>query len=68
MVRRRRARDGLRTGPRSSRGAHSVPRFALSENMATRTSPELVWGSFWVAFQAGRGGGDYHDGNVEQNA
>eukprot|EP00969_Alexandrium_andersonii_P262165 11588782-Alexandrium_andersonii.AAC.1 len=28
-------------GPRSSRGAHSAPLFALSANVATRTSPEL---------------------------
>eukprot|EP00969_Alexandrium_andersonii_P036700 1608726-Alexandrium_andersonii.AAC.1 len=34
-------------------------RFTLSANMATTTSPELVWGSFWMAFQAERDGGDY---------
>eukprot|EP00969_Alexandrium_andersonii_P242667 10718753-Alexandrium_andersonii.AAC.1 len=28
---------------------------------ATRTSPELVWDSFWTAFQAERRGGDDHD-------
>eukprot|EP00969_Alexandrium_andersonii_P127090 5617484-Alexandrium_andersonii.AAC.1 len=31
---------------------HSAPCFALSANLATRNSLELVWGSFWMAFQA----------------
>eukprot|EP00969_Alexandrium_andersonii_P149329 6603258-Alexandrium_andersonii.AAC.1 len=35
--------------------------------MAKRTSTELAWGSFWTASQAERGGGDYHDGSVEEN-
>eukprot|EP00969_Alexandrium_andersonii_P161587 7141576-Alexandrium_andersonii.AAC.1 len=33
--------------------------------MATRTFPELVWGSFWTAFRAECEGGDYHDGSAE---
>eukprot|EP00969_Alexandrium_andersonii_P061940 2730398-Alexandrium_andersonii.AAC.1 len=32
--------------------------FALSTNMARRTSPELVWDSFCAPFRAERGGGD----------
>eukprot|EP00969_Alexandrium_andersonii_P276621 12226937-Alexandrium_andersonii.AAC.1 len=35
--------------------------------MATRTSPELLWGSFWTAFLAQRGGGDYYDDGADEN-
>eukprot|EP00969_Alexandrium_andersonii_P265455 11731126-Alexandrium_andersonii.AAC.1 len=40
------AKHGLRLGPQSSREAHSALRCALSANIATRTSPEVVWVSF----------------------
>eukprot|EP00969_Alexandrium_andersonii_P214524 9474130-Alexandrium_andersonii.AAC.1 len=33
--------------------------------MATRASPQLVWGSSWMAFRAERGGGGYHAGNEQ---
>eukprot|EP00969_Alexandrium_andersonii_P198608 8771391-Alexandrium_andersonii.AAC.1 len=59
------ARKRLNIGLRSSRAVHSAPLSALSTNMATRTSPELVWGSFWKAFRAERGGGDHPNGSAD---
>eukprot|EP00969_Alexandrium_andersonii_P252535 11160655-Alexandrium_andersonii.AAC.1 len=35
--------------------------------MSTRTSQELVWGSFWTAFWAERGADEYHNGSFEEN-
>eukprot|EP00969_Alexandrium_andersonii_P183410 8104706-Alexandrium_andersonii.AAC.1 len=34
--------------------------------MATRASPELVWGSFRAALRAERGGNPSHDDSVEE--
>eukprot|EP00969_Alexandrium_andersonii_P312826 13822399-Alexandrium_andersonii.AAC.1 len=60
------SRSRLRTGPRSSRGAHSALLFVLSANTATRAFPELVWGSSWMTLRAERGG-ESHDGGTEQS-
>eukprot|EP00969_Alexandrium_andersonii_P106788 4710769-Alexandrium_andersonii.AAC.1 len=50
-----RAGNGLKRGCRTSRGAHSALLFALSANMATRTSPELSGSAFCAPGRAANG-------------
>eukprot|EP00969_Alexandrium_andersonii_P034506 1510103-Alexandrium_andersonii.AAC.1 len=54
-------KQGRNRSSELSRG-HSAPLFTLNPNMAKRTSAQLVWGSFWMAVQAERRGGDDHNG------
>eukprot|EP00969_Alexandrium_andersonii_P281361 12438787-Alexandrium_andersonii.AAC.1 len=54
MVMARSANMVQNRSPELPRG-HFAPMFALSANTATRTAPELIWGSFLTAFRAESG-------------